>query len=500
MAQSKSNLPEFFLKPRAFNGAFAAVAVVVGIAAAVAIRIIDNPIAVVVAVVGMPAVFLAMAKVDYSLMFMAFMIYTRLSDVMQHYHGLPSIFQPYLAFMLGLLFVHWYFYGREMNHLQTPVVVYAIYFLMMFSSLLYVQNFDRAMFLFERNVKAMVVGFIIILALQRVGSFRYIVWGLLLSGILMGMISTYQYLTGTYSNNYWGFGQAAVQHITDDVNDYRIGGSIGDPNFYSQLMVVLIPLALNRVWNEKHVLLRVVAGCALVVTLLTVVFTFSRGALIATAAALGLMMIRKPPKISAVLVTILLVVPLWGYVPDSYKERMSTLTDLIPSMDEDEGNALVEEVSYRGRLSEMLIGIYMFEDHIFMGVGINNYPEHYQEYSRELGLDPRVEDRSAHSTYIQIMAEHGLMGIFVFGGIVLFSIHGMWVGEREFHELGLHDDAEMSFAFMSGFVGYLVAAIFLHLNYPRMFWMLLSVGLALPGVVKNERMAQEGVPIVSEVG
>ena len=45
----------------------------------------------------------------------------------------------------------------------------------------------------------------------------------------------------------------------------------------------------------------------------------------------------------------------------------------------------------------------MFGDYPIFGVGPGNYPLHYLDYSQEIGLDPRLEQREAHSLYLEAL-------------------------------------------------------------------------------------------------
>lgn len=464
---------------------FAALATTAGVGSGLLIPRIDNPALVFVIVAGMPALFISTTRPETGLVFLVFMTYTRLSDVLKHYHGLPSIFQPFIGYLILIILLRWYLYGEEVQRFKRTVLFIGAYGLVGFSSLLYAVDHDAAMHMFEDFVKSAVVALVIVLMLQRTTHLRLVIWALVAAGILMGSISCYQYITGTYDNIYWGFGQAAVQNIIGKQDDYRLAGPVGDPNFYSQFMVVIVPLALDRVWTETRPLLRLLAGWSLGVTVLTIVFTFSRGALIALIVVMVLMMVRRPPNLGAIVITIALAIPLMQFVPDSYLDRLTTLLDLVPGLGSDD--AAVTEVSYRGRTSEMLIGLYMFRDNPFIGVGFENYPTHYQKYSRQLGMDPRLEDRHAHSLYIQILAEHGLMGAFSFGGILLVAMYYIYKAERKFKELGYDEEEGIAAAFFVAMVGYLIAAVFLHMAYPRYFWLLIGIAYSLPNVVKFEQ-------------
>ncbi len=468
---------------------FALAAIALGSAAGLLIPIIESPALVFVIVAGMPALFITTTRSEYGLLFLVFMTYIRLSDVLIRYHGLPSIFQPYLAFLLGVIALRWYLYGEMPQNIKRTLFLFGGYILMAATSLAYASNYWAARGAFSDLLKAAIVGLIVVLMLQRREQLRQVVWALLAAGILMGTISTYQYLTGTYDNIYWGFGQANIQNIIGKEDDYRIAGAIGDPNFYAQVLVMLVPLAMDRLWNERTVLMRILAGWSLGVCLLTIVFTFSRGGLLSLIVVLAVQLVRRPPSLPSILLMAVVIVPLLQFVPASYTERLSTLLDLIPGVGDSQAN--VTEVSYRGRTSEVLIGLYMFGDNPLTGVGIENYPSNYQAYSRQLGLDPRLEDRHPHSLYVQILAEHGLMGGVMFVFMMWVILFGLYKSEQELEELGFHEEAGMGAALLIGLAGYLTAGIFLHNAYPRFFWLLLGIALAFPNIAKAERLARK---------
>lgn len=477
----------------------AAAAVLLGAAFGFVIPYIDNPAILLVLIAAIPVVVLTIMYPDYGLMFMIFITYSRLSDSLEKYMGLPSIFVPFLALLIVVILVRWWLYNEIPKGFAKSFILLGLYALVVFSSLLYARNYSAAYYTFVEMLKSIVVAAVIILLLRKPQSLRLVIWSLVASGILMGTISVYQYFTGTFDNPYWGFGRAQIQNIVSGQDDYRLGGSVGDPNFYAQILLVIVPLALDRVWTEKILILRLLAAWSLAVTTLTIVLTFSRGALLGLIAIGIIIFIRKPPKLPALIMTILLIIPLIQFVPESYTERISTLTEFIPGLGSSENTDPTSEVSYRGRISEMLIGIYMFEDYPLIGVGAENYPSYYQEYSRQLGLDPRLEERHPHSLYIQIAAEHGLMGLFVFGLLVSSVFRDLVKAERRFKRLGYPDEADMSIALATGILGYFVTAIFLHLAYPRFFWILVGLAFASANIVKQElRQRKQIQPVQTE--
>ncbi len=90
---------------------------------------------------------------------------------------------------------------------------------------------------------------------------RNAVWTLLAVGAFLGGLSVFQAVTGTYSNDYFGFAQSdatndlgvAVQGLT------RLAGPIGEKNRYAQIMLMLVPLALFQGWSERRRILKLAA-------------------------------------------------------------------------------------------------------------------------------------------------------------------------------------------------------------------------------------------------
>ena len=419
---------------------------------------------------------------EWCLLLLIFLTYTRFSDVLIHSHGLPSIAQPLVLLLLAVVA----FRGlvAKSKGVRTPFgatwitasILLGSYGLVRFASLLYVADFAPAQEALGDYVKDAIIAVIVVLVLQRGAMLRRAIWALLVAGIFMGTISTIQFLTGSFDNTFWGFGQAQVQHIIGTTEDFRIGGPIGEPNFYSQILLPLVALAFERMCNGRTLTRRVLAGWAFVVCLLAIVFSFSRGALVGLAAMIGMMMLLRPPRPQELLLALLLFLPILPFVPTQYIERVTTLVDVVPGMNNDPRS----EVSFRGRTSELIAGLMMFRDHPILGVGVNNYPIHYQDYARRIGLETRRQPRAPHSLYLEVLAELGFFGVLTFGALLWHLFHGIYLARKRFRRYRLLEYANLTTAVGVGLIGYLSAALFLHAAYPRFLWLLVGIGLAIP--------------------
>jgi O-antigen ligase len=455
-------------------------AIVIG--AAIGIFAFTNPAPLLVAagVIGLIMAGITIFRVEIGLLVLIFISYLRISDIAIQFHGAPSIARPFIALLVLAIIVRWGLNGiRERGWIRAVLVVLA-YGLVVFSSLLYAADFTRAQSAVSDYLKDGIITILIVVLLQKPGTFRAVIWTLLAAGAVTGTLSVFQYITGTFTNNYWGLAQANIQNIVTGTDNYRIAGPIGDPNFYAQTLLVIVPLALNRLRSEKNLLLRLIAGWVLVVTTLSIAFTFSRGAAVAFVVVVLALILYRPPRPLEVLGFLFVAILILNFVPSIYFDRLQTVTDLVT------GNAPVQsEVSLRGRASELLVGLQMFREHPILGVGVKNYAVYYQSYSRRLGLDPRTTARDAHNLFIEVAAETGIVGLLVFLAIIWMMFRGMWNAWRMLRSIENRELSDMVAAYAIGVLGYLSAAMFIHNAYPRYFWMLVGISLALPQVARS---------------
>src|SRR4030066_415914 len=127
--------------------------------------------------------------------------------------------------------------------------------------------------LFE-HVKDLLIFFVIIIFMASRLTLWRVVWTLMLIGAFLGTISVYQVFTSSYGSEFGGFGRIKLAQIVGYIREPRIAGPLSDPNFYAQILVVLVPLALYRVWDESSLRLKAIAAYAFAVTMLALVFTY----------------------------------------------------------------------------------------------------------------------------------------------------------------------------------------------------------------------------------
>jgi O-antigen ligase len=437
------------------------------------------PLLLLVAIIFALMIFL---RPDWGLLLLIIMLYTRLSDILINYYDLPSVAKFYIPFLGLVILVRWLVYNEKPKNWGAPVAVLAGYSFLAILSMIYADFPELSRNAFVLFIKDGIAILAIILLLRDQKDLQRVIWALLSAGIFLGTISTYQFITGTFETNYFGFGQAVYE---SGLGYYRLTGIGIGFNAYSQRLLILVPLALDRMWNDDKKLNKIFAAWALVVSVLTIIFTYSRGAFLGLVIVLGLSLLfiltRRQIQFSSLILIIIVGIFIFQLLPTQYVERLSTLSEISLSSDPQ----LSSDDSLRGRYSENLAAWRMFLDNPLLGVGLNNYKSHYLEYSKEIGLDPRLEGRSPHSIYLEILSELGFLGMLWFIILNWFTFKGLRDAYKKFENMGRKNLSSLGVSFGVALIGYLIAGFFLHVSHSRFFWLIYAIALSFPVVAEN---------------
>ena len=465
---------------------FIVAAVALGTLGGLFVLSVTTPVKILGTILGLFLVTALFVRLEYGLLALVSLTYVNFYDVAVR-NGLPSVAPILIILLIGTILFHVLFKNESPRAWVRPSLLMLSFGITGLISFAFARDLSRTTTVFFDFILAATLGSLVVVLLQNGKFLRHVIWVLILAGLFMGGISVYQYFTNSWGQNFGGFGRAEISQITSSATVFRISGPIGDANFYAQILVVLVPFGLERFWHEKSKLLRLLAIGAAAITSLAIFLTFSRGGFLALLLVMLLTFLWIRPKFKYILFALILIAPLALFIPKVYFERIGTITELIPSSTDER----LSDRAFRGRASEWKAAIMMFEDHPFLGVGLGNYPVHYQQYSRDIGLDSRLSQRSAHSLYLQIAAETGVVGLSLMVLILFIATRGILTARKRMIAAGLHEPARLSSGFLIGFVGYLIAGIFLHPAYPNFLWLLIGIALSIPIIAGNELIIRE---------
>lgn len=425
---------------------------------------------------------------DFALAAFSVVVYLQLHRAITLYHpGFPAFLSPAYPLLGALLFLMiWKFiiYGDRPEAWKRASIIFVLIAFWLFSA---VTSGDPGQGLnkFQNYVENSLFAFVITFFIQRPRSMRRIIWSFLWAGILVAGLTVFQNLTSTFSNTYAGLAQWEYSS-TGGTTNHRAAGMYGNANAYAQSLIVLLPLALDRFWHEKKTFLRLTAGTAFAIIALGIVFTYSRNGFLTLVFTLGFLVVMRRPNIMPLALTGIMALLLLQFLPATYTERLSSLFQFSSA----DSTSVIVDQSFRGRLSENLAAIQMFQDHPLIGIGLDNYEVNYQAYSRKIGIDPRRTARAPASFYLELLSEQGLLGTTLFLFFLVSVFRSMWRARKIFEVIGREDDAHVVLAFFAGLLGYMFFYISKSGSYSNAFWILLGIALSFEQVAKNSRADQ----------
>jgi putative inorganic carbon (HCO3(-)) transporter len=185
---------------------------------------------------------------------------------------------------------------------------------------------------------------------------------------------------------------------------------IGDNNTLGLVLVVLLPLMNYLRVTSRLRTTRLGTLAAIVMTLLSIFGTYSRGALVALAAGGAAYAVRSRSGVLVILLAVLLAGFLPGVLPSSWLERMSTLQS--PHQDDSfEGRVSAWRTSYNIAAARPLVG---------GGFAAVEQQAVVQRYSSPGSLK---SGKAAHSIYFEVLGDQGFVGL----GLYLLLLAAAWL-------------------------------------------------------------------------
>lgn len=188
-----------------------------------------------------------------------------------------------------------------------------------------------------------------------------------------------------------------------------------DNNQLALAIVSTLPL-VYYVWSHTRAAwLRIPTLVALVLQIIMVFGSYSRGGVIALSVMLGMFWLRSDRKIVYGLLGAVVVAGSLSLMPDEFFDRLHTV------------NSLDSDDSFQGRVNAWIVAFHYANDHFPFGAGFNGATlkttfAHYL---------PGVDAHAAHSIYFQILGDHGYIGLALFLVILLLGLYNAGVVIRQ---------------------------------------------------------------------
>ena len=256
-------------------------------------------------------------------------------------------------------------------------------------------------------------------------------------------------------------------------------------------MVLPVLFFLRR--DETRQWLRHLLLVVFLFSIIAVLITYSRGALLGLMAVLVILFLQSRAKVFLVpmLIAGLLLAPY--ALPEKWFGRMETI------------QTYEEDRSAQGRIVAWKLSYRMALDRPILGFGFQPFtPEVYYHYMPEIEYTyEAARSADAHNIFFQVLAEHGFTGLAVYLCLILStlgSLRGTIRATRNDPSAAqIHHYAQMLEA---GLAAYLVNGFFLSRSYFDLFYHFVAIAILLKslGNVRESELADRSDPTLAGPG
>ena len=197
---------------------------------------------------------------------------------------------------------------------------------------------------------------------------------------------------------------------------------IGDRNNLAMAMLLAVPLMNYLRLQSRHRWMQLGLMGAMVMTVMAVLATYSRGGFIGVLAMGAFLWWKSRSRILALIALLLVGVGLLSVVPDRWKERMVTIE-----------TAQTEDNSFKVRLLSWYAYASAALNRPLTGAGLyalQSAPVYFHYAPGRDVIDVANDrPRAAHSIYFQVLGELGFIGFFVYIALLATGFwNARWIG------------------------------------------------------------------------
>jgi putative inorganic carbon (HCO3(-)) transporter len=257
------------------------------------------------------------------------------------------------------------------------------------------------------------------------------------------------------------------------------GSFIGDNNGLALALNMTLPILFFLAREEPRIWLRKLLHAIFFLTILAVIFTYSRGGFLGLAVVLLGLVARSRLKIYAFALVFVGAIAASSFVPERWFNRMSTISNYQ------------EDSSAMSRIYAWKLGWQLALESPLVGGGFRvfGHDEIWAKYAPEfyfvIGKDETNRTPNAHSIYFHVLGEHGFAGFFIFIGLIAATLSSLRKTRRYANSL---PDASwlVNYSYMveTSIFAFLATGAFVNLTYFDLFYFLVGVTIVLRQLAK----------------
>ncbi|WP_448565125.1 putative O-glycosylation ligase, exosortase A system-associated [Thalassotalea ganghwensis] len=252
------------------------------------------------------------------------------------------------------------------------------------------------------------------------------------------------------------------------------GHVLGDRNEFALSINMLIPLMYYLAHISKKKLIKIGLNCTIVLCVIAIIGTDSRGGLLALLVVAGYFWWQSKRKILYIVLFSAAIGIGSNFVPEEWTNRMNTI------------ESATEDSSFLGRVLAWKTSILIANDHLFTGGGFKSTQHSlvwhsYQGYAHfnnivDTSNMGNVGYKAAHSIYFQVLGDQGYLGFIMYLMILYLAFKKTGQVIARSKQTNERNDIELLCRMVRvSLVAYCVGGAAVSLAYFDMFYALLAV-------------------------
>lgn len=282
----------------------------------------------------------------------------------------------------------------------------------------------------------------------------------IISATFASIYGLYQYVFGDLYSQAW-----LDSNMFENIK-MRVYSTFENPNVFGEYLLLVIPVIAALLFTEKGWGKKLFLTTLLAINGIALVLTFSRGCWLGIIFGMAILAVVIDKRFIWLGIALLLLAPF--ILPETIINRFTSI-----------GNMGDSSTSYRVYI--WLGTLVMLKDYWFSGVGlgITSFNKVYPIYSYNGVTAPH-----SHNLYLQIIVEHGIVGLIVFAYIMYYFYKETIISAYKNKNLVIVGIISAISAFMlEGLTDY----TWYNYRVILIFWMVLAFGVSLARINKEEK-------------
>lgn len=260
------------------------------------------------------------------------------------------------------------------------------------------------------------------------------------------------------------------------------GSFFADNNDMALALNMTLPMLFYLAKNEENKYLKMILWGAFILSIVSIIFTYSRGGFLTLAAVGTLLLVKSRYKTFAVVIAAVIIIVGTTYIPEKWFERIDTI------------KTYEEDNSAMGRINAWHTAFNIAKDRPLIGGGFETFTRYvFKSYSSQ-----PLNVHDVHSIYFEVLGEHG----FVAFGLFLILIRCALLTAVKLKKTAkinkkfnwAEDYATM---FQISLIAYMVGGIFLGRAYFDLFYNIVAMVVITKMLIEKEINTEKSVEPLS---